>query len=227
VTKAVSDFFKTVPERQTVLILGPRGVGKGELCIDYMKYFLEGGGKIIFMITDTSPEKIKEKFLRRGVDLRKHSDRFIIIDCYKAWSSVGGGGGNDSIDSMPDIRSLKLSVEKAVHRLGKPVRIFIDSASTIFLYNDMDATLKFLRQASEKAKSESSSLGFTLHEGVHEEKLMKDIRSIVDGIIAFKLDDDRNTYIRYEALKGKKPESGWTAFRFAEFGIVFGEEKAR
>ena len=219
------EFFDRIPERYSVLLIGPSGSSKYEFCLDFIKYCIGKNQKVIFMATDTSPEKIRDRLKARGIEMGRLSDRIILIDCYAAWASVSRQEGEGyAMDSMPDAKSLKLSIDKAVARLKQSPCIIVDSMSSVFLYNFKAATIDLIQHLTKKGNGEKGTILFTVHEGVHDTATVNEMRSIVDCVVEMKLDDSRKNYIRITPAKEREVNSEWEPFNVTDSGLKFGEK---
>jgi KaiC/GvpD/RAD55 family RecA-like ATPase len=215
-------FFNRIPKNYAVLLLGPSGSSKSELSIDFMKHFLDDGDRVVYMITDSSPEKIVKRFSTRNLELKNYASRFVMVDCYTAWAALGKTDGHEwSMDSMPNIKSIRLSLDKAMTRIAPPARIFIDSLSSIFLYNTREDVLEFVRSVCMKMKREGGFAFFVMHDGVHDKTTLDQMRSIVDAIIEMKTDDEARKYIRIVETKPLQGGAGWIPIKVTDTGIVF------
>jgi len=67
-------------------------------------------------------------------------------------------------------------------------RIVLDSLSTIVIKYDIDAALKFLRQAHEDVRKRGANLMFIVYTGIHSPVEMTRIMRAADIVIEFKTD---------------------------------------
>ena len=222
------DLFDRIPQKYSILLTGPKSVDKTALGIDLMMHYLEKGEKVILMSTDSGPERIKSLFSSRRIELGKYSDRFIIIDCFTPWAAAGTPESPEyAMSTQPDVDALRASILKATSRLAGNVHVFIDSASSVFLHNGNLATLGFLHQICAGAGKDYDSVMLILHDKVHEEKTLSEIRTMVNGVIETRSDDELNILMRFARLNGAKTEPGWQQFKVTDTGIVFEDPHAR
>lgn len=220
-------FIEKFPQKYSMLLLGLTGAGKTEFSIELMRYYLERGDRVLFMSTDTDPKKIKERFAYRGMEISKYQDRFIIIDCHTAWKMVTKGSTEWSMDSSPDVKSLDHSVTKTARRLQKNVRVFVDSLSAIFPYNEKQAMLKFVESLCKRTGIDWDSIMFTLHDRTVEPDIVAELCSIVEGLMEMKLDEDLSRYLRFTFMRNRKVDTYWVRVAMLERGLGFEEPKEK
>lgn len=210
------------PPNYTVLLYGPPGVGKFEYCLDLICYYLKKGEKVVYVTTEDSPDVIKKRALSYGYDLEKYENKTLIfIDCY-SWSVGAQYEKGLNISSAANISEINVSLEKAVNTLKKPVRIFFQSLSSLFLHNSPNIMTKFFQGLNTRAKMDYGFILCTLQEGVHDPQVVNTFVYITDGFLEMKFFDEHGLkrQMRAHHLKGIDYTTEWIEFELTKKGFV-------
>lgn len=202
------------PENYTLLLSGPPGVGKFEYCLDLVSYYLQKGENVIYITTEQSPDDIKARAKKIVLNLDEYEGRkLIFIDCF-SWSVGEKYEGSFSIDNPANLNEISISLDKAVKKLGKPVRIFFDSISPLFLHNPQSAMSKFFQVLSSRVKSDYGFILYTLQDGVHEPQLVNTLVYLVDGFIQMEFGEGERLErkLRIHHLRGIPSDPSWVRF---------------
>lgn len=204
-----------LPKNYTVLVAGPPGVGKFEYCLDMIGYYLEKGEKIIYLTTEQSPIDIKSRAKNTGLNLEEYEGKnLIFIDCF-SWSVSEKYEGGFAIDNPANLNEISINLDKAVKKLGKPVRIYFDSISPLFLHNPQSAMTKFFQVLSSRIKSDYGFILYTLQDGVHEPLLVNTLVYLVDGFIQMEFREEGEQLerkMRIHHLRGIPSDQNWVRF---------------
>ncbi|MFQ6107608.1 MAG: RAD55 family ATPase [Thermoplasmata archaeon] len=220
------------PPNSTALLLGPPGVGKFEFSIDYVVDTLENRGRVVFVAVDLHPNEICRWISRYGGDVSTNEGRnFVFVDCYSPTVEDTQNHSGDSatlrVNSLSNIESIGMCISKAVAGLGKPVRIVFYTLSTLFLYNSPQALAKFFQMISSRAKIEYGSILYVLHEGVHDDRTVCLLESLVDGVIQMRFDENLGREWRVHHFRGKKSQHHWIRFDANRYGFVTAVDEKR
>ena len=201
------------PKNYTVLVSGPPGIGKFEYCLDLMSYYLKNSENVIYLATEQSPHEVKVRAKKIGLNLEEYENKSLIfIDCF-SWS-VGEKPGGFFIENPANLNEISISLDRAVEKLGKPVRFFFDSISPLFLHNPQSAMTKFFQVLSSRVKSEYGFVLYTLQDGVHEPQLVNTLVYLVDGFIQMEFKENKRLIrrLRIHHLRGIPSDPGWVRF---------------
>ncbi|MFQ6135552.1 MAG: RAD55 family ATPase [Candidatus Hydrothermarchaeales archaeon] len=210
------------PQKYTVLLHGPPGVGKFEYCLDLICYYLQKGEKVIYITTEHSPEEIKNRAMGYGCDLAQYeNETLLFIDCY-SWSVGARYEKGLNISSPANLSEINVTLEKAVNTLKKPVRIVFESLSPLFLYNPPNVMTKFYQGLNTRAKMDYGFILCTLQEDVHDPAIVNTLIYITDGFLEMEFLDEGGLKRRMRAhhLKGIDYKAEWIAFELTEKGFV-------
>ncbi|MFQ6128083.1 MAG: RAD55 family ATPase [Thermoplasmata archaeon] len=223
------DFF---PSNSSALLLGPPGVGKFEFSIDYVVDILQNKGRIVFVAVDLHPVEIRRWIMRYGADVPKcEGKNFLFVDCYSHSVDDSQNLYEDTktlkVNSLSNIESIGMNISKAAERLGKPVRIVFYTLSTLFLYNPPQAMAKFFQMISSRVKTEYGFILYVLHEGVHDDRTVRLLESLVDGVVQMRFDDDLRREWRIHHYRGKRYDPHWVRFDVNKYAFVTAVDEKR
>lgn len=210
------------PQKYSVLLSGPPGVGKFEYCLDLVKDWLEKGERVLYITSERGPEEVKSMAEALGLGLEKHeNENLVFIDCY-SWSIGGKYDKGFSIENAANINEINITAEKAVQNLKSPVRIVFDSLSPLFLYNDASTMTKFFHFLTSKTKTEYGFIIYTMQEGVHDPQIRNTLVYLVDGYIEMQFDEEGDSLdrkLRIHHLKGIPTDTSWKRFKIGDKGF--------
>ncbi len=210
------------PENYTVLLHGPPGVGKFEYSLDLTHYYLENGEKVVYLSTEQSPKEIMERASSMGMDLAKYVDTSLVfVDCF-SWSVGRKPENGFSISDPTDLEEINSTLEKAVAKLGKPVKIIFHSISPLFLHNPAPEINKAFQVLASKAKMDYGFMLATLQEGVHHPHVVNTLVYLMDGYLQMKFEATKDGFerkMRVHHLKGMEYDPSWQDYEITEKGF--------
>jgi len=211
------------PDHYTVLLSGSPGVGKFEYCLSLANDYLKNWEKVVYVTTERSPKEIMERASSLGMKLPKYEgSTFIFVDAF-TWSVGTKYGEGLYIENPSNLNELSITINKAVSEIGKPVRIFFDSLSPIFLHNPIPATSKFFQALASKTKTDYGFLLTTLQDGVHDPQVVNTLMYLVDGYLQMQFEEEGHLErkLRVHHLKGLSTDPRWQAFAITKEGFRF------
>lgn len=216
------------PKNYTALIQGPPGVGKHEYCLDLLKYYLKNGESVVYITTERSPQEIKEKLKETGFDLDVYeASKFLFIDVYSYSTGTKYDKGLH-VDNPANLNLINIHLANAAGMIGKPMRIFLDSLSNLFLHAPVGEIRKFVGTLSSRAKSEYGFVLYTMQEGMHDEQTVAALRAMMDAVLemAFEEGPPLKRRFRVHHAKGIKTEPTWYIFEIEKGFQIIGQEAA-
>ena len=223
------DAFKS---NSSTLLLGPPGVGKFEFVIDCAVDVLASRGKVVFVTVDLHPVEIRQWVSRYGGDIQKREGKdFLFVDCYSPTIDDSHNVSQDPktlrVNSLSNIESIGMCISKATVKLRKPVRVILYTLSTLFLYNSPQAMAKFFQMISSRVRTEYGSILYVLHEGVHEDRTVCLLESLVDGVVQMRFDENLGREWRIHHYRGRKSDPRWTQFDASKYAFVTAVDEKR
>jgi KaiC/GvpD/RAD55 family RecA-like ATPase len=208
---------ETFPPNYSLLLSGPPGVGKFEYLLDLAKYYVDRGEGVVFVTLEVHPREIRNRMLQLGCDVDAvEGERFCFVDCYSAAASdrgeVASGKKIYTVSSFSNLEGLGMAIAKAGNDIGTPVRILFYTISTLFLHNSAQAIAKFYQIITSRVKTNMGFVCYALHDGVHEPMTVNLLRSLVDGVLEMRFNEDMEREIRVHHMRGIPVRSTWTPF---------------
>lgn len=227
-----------------MLVVGPPGVGKLSWFLDMVWHSIEQRENVVFVTTDIHPEEVRRSIVRYANErdlLSIHNMRF--VDCYSSSlendSSDVALEGVYTVKSLSNIEEITLAISKAIGSLGKPARILFYTVSTLFLHNSAQSVARFLQMLCSRIKTDYGCAAFAIHQGVHEDRTVALISSMVDGVVEMRFNDGLDREWRLHHLKGMRTSSAfqslelmpgssiWEEFEATNYGIVVSPRRKR
>ncbi len=216
----------TFPEKFSVLLVGPPGVGKQYFSIDMAKHYLDQGEKVVFLTTENSPEELVARGLDIGVDLSGFEDSLYYLDCY-SWSLRQGGEQSDStknrirISSPENLNEIIVKMERIMELVNGRIRLIVHSLSPFFLHNEDREVIKFAQLLTSRIKEDGSFILATLQEGVHSPSTVNMLSYLMDGKLEMRFYEGErlDRQIRAHHLKDLVADTRWAAFSIDKTGF--------
>ncbi|MFQ5998568.1 MAG: RAD55 family ATPase [Candidatus Bathyarchaeia archaeon] len=204
----------------SILLQGPAKVGKSVFCRNFVRRAFEKR-RIIYVSTDESPGELLAQF-ESILGSSPEPDRLRLVDAYCSRTGVKSSlSGVLHIESTSNLNELSVTLQEALKDLARPLIIF-DNLDALVLDAGEDSTIKFVRSTLPKLLGQKAFSLFTISEGLHSEKFINTLRSIFDGIIEMRLDEENDEIhrsIRLFAMKGEQTVSGWLPYTINKKGI--------
>ena len=214
---------------QTMLLIGPSGVGKSIFCKQFVYNGLIRGEPCIYVATDESPYDIQKSMKHFGFEIEPYINNrlFRIVDCY-SWK-LGGNSTNEFLVSNPaDLSAVSKSVEHAMKNVSK-MNLVLDSITglTSICSHHLTYFSKFLQTIVAKIRIMQSNAIFTVSSEAHDPQFMSFLRVAFDGTLEMNPDEsgrEIKRLLRVFSLKGSKHKTNWTPFEITNRGIVIRSE---
>jgi len=210
---------------ESLLLLGPSGIGKTIFCKQFLYNGLIIGEPSIYVATDESPEEISESMKSYGFDIEpyKDTDMFLIVDCY-SWKLGVKSSSKYTIQNPADLATISMTIDKAIRNL-KRVRLVLDSITGLTSICNHDVTVfsKFLQIIVARIRLMNGNAIFTAAPEAHEHQFLSFLRLTFDGTLEMKDDEsgkEIKRLLRVFSLKGAKHKTHWTPFEITDKGII-------
>jgi KaiC/GvpD/RAD55 family RecA-like ATPase len=209
---------------QSLLLLGPSGIGKTIFCKQFLYNGLLLGEPCIYVATDESPEEISKSMKSFGFDIEpyKKKGKFRIIDCY-SWKLGGRSSSEYIVNNPADLATISMSIDKARRDLKK-IRLVLDSITGLTSICNHNVTIfsKFLQIIVARIRLMHGNAIFTAAPEAHEKQFLSFLRLIFDGTLEMKEDEsgkDIKRLLRIFSFKGAKHRTYWNQFEITDKGI--------
>jgi KaiC/GvpD/RAD55 family RecA-like ATPase len=207
-----------LPQGRTYMLFSKSGVGKSVFLYKIIGLYLDNGKRCIYATFDEHPDQVRVAMSKFIKNLDVHEDKGLLsfIDCY---SCIGGLKSSEKYytSSPGDINGLNLVLTSMIGNISitEPVKVFLDSATSMFIHCEAESVQRFIFALSAKLKPRNGSLFFTLGEGAVAEVVQKRLEQIADGLIEFRLGEAGGRvrrYYRVSKVRGTMYFDSWLPF---------------
>jgi KaiC/GvpD/RAD55 family RecA-like ATPase len=212
------------PQTYSALLHGLPGVGKSEYCMELVKGYLEKGEKVVYVTTEKSPVAVRKRMKELGVDLDIHEGKsFLFIDVF----TRSAGTKEEKVlyvENPSNLNLVSVRLSEASAALGKSVRIIFDSLSTFFLHASEGEIRSFFESINTKISTDHGFVLFTLHDEMHDEKVVVALKSMVLSVLEMEIGDapSRKRMFRVTfAKQGVSYSPDWSEFKITKEGLEF------
>ncbi len=214
---------------ESLLLLGPSGIGKTIFCKQFLYNGLIRGEPSIYVATDESPEEIVKSMKSLGFNIEPYKDSgtFRIVDCY-SWKLGGESSSKYAVDNPADLAAVSFAIEKARQGLKK-ICLVLDSVTGLISICNHNVTVfsKFLQIVVARIRLINGNAIFTAAPEAHDQQFMSFLRLTFDGTLEMKGDEsgkEIKRLLRVFSLKGAKHKTTWTPFEITNGGIIVKSE---
>lgn len=195
------------PERSTILVVGPSGVGKELLIYQFMTYGL-AQGEFCFYITKRSVSEVLQDSKAFGFESE--------LAKIPVWMANSGGQLRFNVD---DLASLSFNTKETLKsRSGKKIRVAIDALSSLLMLNPAETIYRFLSKLFSDLKEFDIILLATLEEGMHQPQVFSAMQELFDGVVELKLYEEKMKILpilRIIKMRGLPPQPAYYNFTYS------------
>lgn len=208
--------FKTnFPQMSSILILGSPGVGLLEFQMSLVKEYLENEEPVVFVTMDLLPRDLLTVMEHFGIPMDRLGNGLYIIDYHS--SLMGDSEERDSYDRnkvrrIHDLEGIMFNVATIHEEVKRPLRVFVNTLSTLFLYNQPSVVLKFFQLSTSRIRSEYGTAIVSVFEGVHDDKVVNHLIALADGVLELRFDQELNRMLRVRHMRGMSVPCRWIPF---------------
>jgi KaiC/GvpD/RAD55 family RecA-like ATPase len=199
------------PDRSTILVVGPPGIGK-----EALGYWFTHSGLVqndfALYVTRLSSKEVLQDSKAFGVDFSSKVPFW--------YSSDNSGYVKFNVN---DLASLSYNIKDLMKRnKTRRSRITLDVLSSLLMLNAPETIYKFLTQLFDEVKKYDAVLLATLEEGMHSPNVLAAMQQLFDGVIELRLYEEGLRVIpllRIKKMRGVPPQPGYYNFTFAKTGM--------
>ncbi len=180
-----------IPNKSSVMLLGPPKAGKTLFGLHFLLEGLKSNESGIYIATNDFPEDIVKKMDGiTSVDKILENGLLRFVDCYSVHAGVHKNNTTFIIrvGGPTALTEIGIAFSEIVKRMKEKnnIRVIFDSISTLLLYNNPKTIEVFVQQINGKMKASGASSMFIVEEGMHDEKDVTALNSILDSLIHMK-----------------------------------------
>lgn len=198
------------PDRSSILVVGPPGIGKEALNYRLIHSGLIQGDFCLY-VTCRSVDDVLKDMKAFGV----RSERL------PEWIATKGA---PTYCDLNNLTSLSVSIKRAVSKYrGRRIRVATDILSPLLMLNRPEVMYRWWTQLLEELKQYDLVLLATAEEGMHPTGVIRAMEQLFDGVIEMRLYEEGMVVIpllRIRKMLGVPPLHGYFRFSFAQGRMV-------
>jgi circadian clock protein KaiC len=198
------------PDKSTVLVVGPPGIGKEALGYWFTRSGLAQGDFCLY-VTRLSVKEVLQDEKGFGIDTQQK---------VPLWCASDGGQIRYDVN---DLAGLSFNIKEVLKQnSGRRVRIVVDAISSLLMLNQPDAIYRFLTQLFADIKQYDAVLLATLEEGMHQPQVLAAMQQLFDGVVEMRLYEEGLRVLpllRIRKMRGLPPQPGYFNFSLTKNGM--------
>jgi KaiC/GvpD/RAD55 family RecA-like ATPase len=201
------------PDRSTILVIGPPGIGK-----EALGYWFAHSGLVqndfCLYITRLSSREVLQDIKAFNIDFSQR---------VPFWYSSDDGKGGQTEFNINNLSTISYNIKEILKKNSdRRIRIVTDVASSLLMLNPADTIYKFFSQLFDDLKKYDCVLLATLEEGMHPPNVLAAMQQLFDGVIELKLYEEGLRVLpllRIRKMRGIPPQPGYYNFSFTNTGM--------
>ncbi len=215
-----------IPFGSNISIYGPPFVGKEVIVDTFLAEGLKKGLPILWVLTDKMPGDIREEmnFVLPGY---AEYEKMGLVKYIDAYSKSMGAETTDPmvtyIDDPTDFAATAKAVDAIASEYRKKYpyyRLAFRSVSTLIAYLDPTTTFKGLQPFCGRRKRDKAVGMYIIEKGMHEEREIEMLGSVMDGSIEFKVEQLRS-FLSIKGI-GDVQSRAWIRYTHSKSGVSIG-----
>jgi len=198
------------PDKSSILIVGPPGIGKEALGYWFTQTGLVQGDFCLY-VTRLSVREVLQDVKGFGIDMQQK---------VPLW--LAGDGGQMKYD-VNDLAALSFNIKEVIKRnSNRRVRVVVDVLSSLLMLNQPETIYKFLDQLLADAKQYEAVVLATLEEGMHRPEVLAAMQQVFDGVVELRLYEEGLRVLpllRIRKMRGVPPQPAYYNFSFTKGGM--------
>ncbi len=198
------------PDKSTILVVGPPGIGK-----EALGYWFTQSGLIqndfCLYATRLSSREVLQDVRAFNIDFSQR---------VPFWYSSDGGQMKFDVN---DLSGISYNIKEVLKKNSdRRIRVLTDVTSSLLMLNSPDTIYKFYTQLFADLKQYDCVLLATLEEGMHPPNVLAAMQQLFDGVIELKLYEEGLRVLpllRIRKMRGVPPQPGYYNFAFTHNGM--------
>ena len=197
------------PDRSSILVIGPSGIGKEVLGYWFIRTGLVQGDYCLYATRRSVPEVLRD-MKGFGVGTERVPE----------WIASSGSPVRCDVH---DSTSISFNIKEAVHRnKDRRVRVATDLLSPLLVLNPVESMFSYWSRLLADLKEQDSVVLALAEYGVHSPTTLATMEQLFDGIIEMKLYEEGlavTPLIRVRKMPGIPPLHGYFRFSMSKTGM--------
>ena len=190
------------PDRSSILVVGPPGIGKEALGYRFTQSGMLLGDSCLYATRLSVSDVVQDV---KGYKIEPWLDPL--------W--LASNGSKERLD-INDLTSLSFKIKEIIAEAGeRRIRITTDVLSSLLILYPADTIYRFLTQLFAESKQHNSVFLATVEEGMHQPEVLAAMSQLFDGVIELKVYEEGFRIVpllRIRKMRGVPPQLGY--FRF-------------
>jgi circadian clock protein KaiC len=191
------------PDRSSILVIGPPGIGKEVLGYWFVRSGLVQGDYVLYTTHRPVSDVLRDM---KGVGIG--------VERVPEWIS---SAGSPVKCDLKDATSISFNVKEAVHRnKDRRVRVATDVLSPLLVLNPVESMYSYWSQLLSDLKQQDSVVFALAEDGMHPPNTLTTMEQLFDGVIEMRLYEEGlaiTPLFRVKKMLGLPPLHGY--FRFS------------
>jgi KaiC/GvpD/RAD55 family RecA-like ATPase len=202
------------PDRSTILVVGPPGIGKEALGYWFTQSGLTQGDFCLY-VTRLSVKEVLQDEKGFGIDTQQK---------VPLWFASEGGQIKYDVN---DLAGLSHGIKEVLRQNpGRRLRIVIDVISSLLMLNPPETIYRFLTQLFADVKQYDAVVFATVEEGMHQPQVLAAMQQLFDGVVEMRLYEEGLRVLpllRVRKMRGLPPQPGYFNFSLTKNGMEISE----
>ena len=205
--KLIADGY---PDKSSILVVGPPGIGKEALGY----WFTQSGlvqGDFCLYVTRLPVREVLQDVKGFGIELGQK---------VPLW--LAGEGGQIKYD-LNDLATLSFNIKEVLKQNStRRIRVVTDVLSSLLMLNESDTIYKFLSQLLAEVKQYDAVILATVEEGMHKPEVLAAMQQLFDGVVEMRLYEEGLQVLpllRIRKMRGVPPQPGYFSFSITKTGM--------
>ena len=198
------------PDKSTILIIGPPGIGKEALGYWFAHSGLVQNDFCLYTTRLTAREVLQDVKAFK-VDFSQR---------VPFWFASEGGQIKFDVN---DLAGLSYNIKDILKKnSNRRIRVVTDVLSSLLMLNQPETIYKFLTQLFADVKQYDSVVLATLEEGMHPPNVLAAMQQLFDGVVELRLYEEGLRVLpllRIRKMRGVPPQPGYYNFSFTKTGM--------
>jgi KaiC/GvpD/RAD55 family RecA-like ATPase len=196
------------PEKSSILVAGPPGVGKEALGYWFIRSGLLSSEPCVY-VTHLAVSEVLDDM--RAFHVPKGKLPFWIAQ-----------DGSDVRCDINDLTGLSSKIKEIIQKKtleGTRVRVVTDILSSLLMLNPPDAIYRFFNQLLSDSKRNNAVFLATIEEGMHQPQVLASMEQLFDGVLELRLYEKGpriEPLFRVRKMRGLMPQPKYFRYDFAD-----------